>query len=165
MNAFGVTYYTVDSNKNVTSETKTASVTEIVNDAIDDLKESGELGSDDVLIVTSENGVASHSSTEIKAAFDSGKAVFLIYETIVYPITSFNGSNGYPVFDGTAVVPSIGYLGTTKLTVDADKKITSTGDSIRVSNIVDSAIEDLRQSGVLVEDVLAALPTWTGGSY
>lgn len=163
MNAFGATYYTVDSNKNVTSETKTASVTEIVNDAIDDLKESGELGSDDVLIVTSENGVASHSSAEIKAAVDAGKAVFLLSGDTPIPYYSYLDNKS--LFRAYMNIPYYKAFGMLTYYVDSNKNVTSESENVVVSDVVDSAITDLRQSGVLVEDVLAALPTWTGGSY
>ena len=67
-----------------------------VNDALAQAKASGEFDGD-ILVVTVENPigntVASHTASEIKAASNEGKAVFLKADCKVYPCVSLNGSS------------------------------------------------------------------------
>lgn len=69
---------------------------EAVNDALVQAKASGEFDSD-ILVVTVEspigNTVASHTASEIKAASNEGKAVFLKADCKVYPCVSLSGSS------------------------------------------------------------------------
>ena len=69
---------------------------EAINDALAQAKASGEFDGD-ILVVTVENPigntVASHTASEIKAASNEGKAVFLKADCKVYPCVSLNGSS------------------------------------------------------------------------
>ena len=141
------TRYSIGADKKITVTTDSTYVSRLVDSAIEELKENGELGSDSVLIVTATDTVASHSSTEIIAAVDAGKGVFFSKDSVVYPLAGI--TNGIPNFDVYVVSPKLGYLNHTRYSVDADKKITITTDSAFISNLVDAAIEELKANGEL----------------
>lgn len=104
-------------------------------------------GSKDVLIVTADDKVASHSSSEIQSAVEAGKTVFLSLDGCPMPLSTCDSNRA--LFVDALNGPDTGLVGEMSASVDNEKHITYEIKHIAVYSKaqIDSKLEGLVPEG------------------